>query len=181
MKYRWSCAFQVKYIWIPSSVWEEAVKLHPDLKWLRTFFPLDKILMWFQNSHHWVRFRTSKCLLCHQKWHIIVKHKFPKTTQRNLQSRMFPLPLGGTYMKPRVNQIRNFWWWVKNCTEAIINNMDKYPDIKQEGRDTGLDGNHDSCERKVTNSLSSHGFAIPKSSRTYIKSFTWKGEKILNC
>lgn len=58
--------------------------------------------------------------------------------------------------------------------------MDKYPDIKQEGRDTGLYGNHDSYERKVTNSLSSHGFAIPKYSRTYTKPFTWKGEKILN-
>lgn len=103
----------------------------------------------------------SKCLLCPQKWHIIVKHKFPRATQGNLQSRMFPLTLGGTYMKPRVNQIRNFWWWVKNCTEAIINNMDKYPDIKEEGRDTGLDGNHDSYERKFPNSLSSHSFVIP--------------------
>ena len=58
--------------------------------------------------------------------------------------------------------------------------MDKYPDIKQEGRDTGLDGNHDYCERKFANSLSSHSFAIPKSSGTYTKPFTRKGEKILN-
>ena len=26
--------------------------------------------------------------------------------------------------------------------------MDKYPDIKQEGRDTGLDGNHDYAKFK---------------------------------
>lgn len=176
MKYRWSCAFRVKYIWIPSSA-RRGCKAPPRFKVIKNFFPLDKILMWFQNSHHWLRFRMSKCLLCHQKWHIIVKPKFPMATQ----SRMFPLPLGGTYIKLRVNQVRrNILWWVKNCTEAIINNMDKYPDIKQEGRDTGLYGNHDSCERKVTNSLSSHGFAIPKYSRTYTKPFTWKGEKILN-
>lgn len=41
-------------------------------------------------------------------------------------------------MKQRVNQIRrNFWLEVKNGTEATI--MDKYPGVKQEDRNIGMD------------------------------------------
>ena len=105
------------------------------------------------------------------------EHKLPMVTQGNLQSRMFSLPLRVVYMKPRVNQIRrNFRLRVKNGTEAT--NRNKYPDVKQEGRNTGVNKNHDAHERKATTSLSSHGFALPKSSRTYTK--PQKSKKILN-
>lgn len=106
------------------------------------------------------------------------EHKFPMVTQGNLQSTMFSLPLRGVYMKPRVNQIRrNLWLRVKNGTEAINRNI--YPDVKQEGRrNTGGNKNHETHERKATTSLSSHGFALPKSSRTYTN--PQKSKKILN-
>lgn len=68
-------------------------------------------------------------------------------------------------MKQRANQVgRDFWLRLKNGAEAT--NINKYPSVKQEVRNTDVDGNHGTHEPKATASFSSHVFALSPSEFT---------------